>query len=147
MSGKARCSNRLAGRRFALVADNARRHPRPQGTRRRSCAGRMVRLVDTAGLEESAPETLFGRMRASSEAAVSTADLVVFVVDARSGITPADSHFADWLRRQGRPVLLVANKAEGRGGAQAALEAYSLGLGEPLAVSRRARRRPGQSDG
>ena len=132
--GKSTLFNRLAGRRHALVADT------PGVTRDRKDAtaqlrGRMVRLVDTAGLEESAPDSLYGRMRASSEAAVSAADLVVFVVDARAGITPADSHFAAWLRRQGRPVLLVANKAEGRGGAQAAMEAYSLGLGEPLAVS------------
>ena len=132
--GKSTLFNRLAGRRHALVADT------PGVTRDRKDAtaqlrGRMVRLVDTAGLEESAPDSLYGRMRASSEAAVEGADLVVFVVDARSGITPADNHFAAWLRRQGRPVLLVANKAEGRGGAQAALEAYSLGLGEPLAVS------------
>ena len=132
--GKSTLFNRLAGRRHALVADT------PGVTRDRKDAtaqlrGRMVRLVDTAGLEESAPDTLYGRMRASSEAAVDGADLVVFVVDARSGITPADNHFAAWLRRQGRPVLLVANKAEGRGGAQAAMEAYSLGLGEPLAVS------------
>ena len=83
----------------------------------------------------SAPDTLPGRMRASSEAAVALADLIVFVVDARAGITPADSHFAAWLRRQGRPVLLVANKAEGRAGTAAALDAYSLGLGEPLAMS------------
>ena len=102
---------------------------------KRCCAGRMVRMVDTAGLEESAPDTLYARMRASSEAAVSSADLVVFVVDARAGITPADSHFAAWLRRQNCPVLVVANKAEGRGGANAAMEAFSLGLGEPLAVS------------
>jgi GTP-binding protein len=74
-------------------------------------------------------------MRASSEAAVSGADLVLFVVDARTGVTPADEHFADWLRRQGRPILLVVNKAEGRTGAAAALDAYSLGLGEPVAVS------------
>ena len=132
--GKSTLFNRLAGRRHALVADT------PGVTRDRKDAtaqlrGRMVRLVDTAGLEESAPDSLYGRMRASSEAAVDGADLVVFVVDARSGITPADNHFAAWLRRQGRPVLLVANKAEGRGGAQAAMEAYSLGLGEPLAVS------------
>lgn len=132
--GKSTLFNRLAGRRHALVADT------PGVTRDRKDAtaqlrGRMVRLVDTAGLEESAPDTLFGRMRASSEAAVHSADLVVFVVDARAGITPADSHFAAWLRRQNRPVLLVANKAEGRGGAASALEAYSLGLGEPLAVS------------
>ena len=132
--GKSTLFNRLAGRRHALVADT------PGVTRDRKDAtaqlrGKMVRLVDTAGLEESAPQTLFGRMRASSEAAVSEADLIVFVVDARAGITPADSHFANWLRRQGRPVLLVANKAEGRGGADAALDAFRLGLGQPLAVS------------
>ena len=132
--GKSTLFNRLAGRRHALVADT------PGVTRDRKDAtaqlrGRMVRLVDTAGLEESAPDSLFGRMRTSSEAAVSEADLVVFVVDARAGITPADSHFANWLRRQGRPVLLVANKAEGRGGADAALDAFRLGLGEPLPVS------------
>ena len=97
--------------------------------------GRRVTLVDTAGLEEAAPETLAGRMRASSESAVASADLVLFVVDARDGIMPADAHFAAWLRRQGRPVLVVVNKAEGRAGANAALEAYSLGLGEPVAVS------------
>ncbi len=132
--GKSTLFNKLAGRRRALVSDT------PGVTRDRKDAeamlrGKRVRLVDTAGLEESAPETLPGRMRASSEAAVAQADLVVFVVDARSGILPADQHFADWLRRQGRPVLLVANKAEGRAGAAAALEAYSLGLGEPLAMS------------
>ncbi len=85
------------------------------------------------GWRRARPDSLYGRMRASSEAAVAMADLVVFVVDARTGITPADAHFAAWLRRQGRPVLVVANKAEGRGGAQAAMDAYSLGLGEPLA--------------
>jgi GTPase len=132
--GKSTLFNKLAGRRFALVADT------PGVTRDRKDAeamlrGRRVLLVDTAGLEESAPDTLYGRMRASSEAAVAGADLVVFVIDVRTGITPADEHFAAWLRRQGRPVLLVANKAEGRQGATAALEAYSLGLGEPVAVS------------
>jgi GTP-binding protein len=97
--------------------------------------GREVRLVDTAGLEESAPETLFGRMRASSEAAITRAAVIVFVVDARAGITAADAHFAAWLRRQNRPVLLVANKTEGRAGVANALDAYTLGLGDPLAVS------------
>ena len=97
--------------------------------------GRQVRLIDTAGLEESDPESLYGRMRASSEAAVRQGDLVLFVVDARSGITPADEHFAAWLRRQGTPIMLVVNKAEGRAGSNAALEAYSLGLGDPVAVS------------
>jgi len=97
--------------------------------------GRTVRLIDTAGLEESDPESLYGRMRASSEAAVKMADLVLFVVDARAGVTPADEHFAAWLRRQGAPILLVVNKAEGRAGANAALEAYTLGLGDPVGVS------------
>ncbi len=132
--GKSTLFNKLAGRRHALVADT------PGVTRDRKDAtamlrGREVRLVDTAGLEESAPETLYGRMRASSEAAVHQADLVLFVIDARTGVTPADEHFADWLRRQGRPILLVVNKAEGRAGVTAALDAYSLGLGEPVAVS------------
>lgn len=132
--GKSTLFNRLVGRRLAIVSDE------PGVTRDRKEApamlrGREVMLVDTAGLEESAPETLFGRMRASSETAIDNADLVVFVIDARSGITPADAHFAAWLRRRNRKVLLVANKAEGRGGMAAAMEAYSLGLGAPLAVS------------
>ncbi len=132
--GKSTLFNKLVGRRQAIVADT------PGVTRDRKEAeaqlrGRMVRLIDTAGLEESDPESLYGRMRASSEAAVSQADLVLFVVDARAGITPADEHFADWLRKQGAPILLVVNKAEGRLGSNAALEAYSLGLGDPLAIS------------
>jgi GTP-binding protein len=132
--GKSTLFNRLAGRRSALVSDT------PGVTRDRKEAeamlrGRNVRLVDTAGLEEAAPETLPGRMRTSSETAVATADLVLFVIDARAGITPADEHFARWLRRQGRPVLLIANKAEGRSVNSAVLESFSLGLGEPLAVS------------
>ncbi len=132
--GKSTLFNRLAGRRSAIVSDT------PGVTRDRKDAeamlrGRNVRLVDTAGLEESDPEAIYGRMRASSEAAVGQADLIVFVIDARVGITPADEHFANWLRRQNRPVLLVANKAEGRMGLANALEAYSLGLGDPLAIS------------
>ena len=132
--GKSTLFNRLAGKRAALVADT------PGVTRDRKEAvaqlrGREVRLIDTAGLEESAPDSLYGRMRASSEAAVHLADVVLFVVDARAGITPADSHFAAWLRKQGREVLLVVNKAEGRQGSNAALEAFSLGLGEPIAIS------------
>jgi GTP-binding protein len=132
--GKSTLFNRLAGRRSAIVSDT------PGVTRDRKDAeamlrGRNVRLVDTAGLEESDPEAIYGRMRASSEAAVQQADLIVFVIDARAGITPADAHFANWLRRQNRPVLLVANKAEGRSGIANALESYSLGLGDPLAIS------------
>ncbi|WP_373855607.1 ribosome biogenesis GTPase Der [Acidisphaera rubrifaciens] len=132
--GKSTLFNRLAGRRSAIVADT------PGVTRDRKDAeamlrGRLCRLVDTAGLEESAPETLAGRMRASSAAAVAGADLILFVIDARAGITPADRHFADWLRRQGRPLLLIANKAEGRATESALYDAYALGLGDPLAVS------------
>ena len=108
--------------------------------------GRRVTLVDTAGLEEAAPETLAGRMRASSASAVATADLVLFVVDARAGITPTDAHFAAWLRRQGRPVLVVVNKAEGRAGSNAALEAYSLGPGRAAGGVGRARRGAGRPD-
>jgi len=132
--GKSTLFNRLAGRRFALVADT------PGVTRDRKEAeaqlrGRAVRLVDTAGLEEAAPESLAGRMRAGSASAVEQADLVLFVLDARAGVTPADQHFAQWLRRQGKPVLLVANKAEGRAATSAILDAYALGLGDPVGVS------------
>ncbi|MBS0559475.1 MAG: ribosome biogenesis GTPase Der [Proteobacteria bacterium] len=132
--GKSTLFNRLAGRRIAIVADT------PGVTRDRKeveaqLRGRTVRLIDTAGLEEAAPETLRGRMRASSATAIGAADLVVFVIDARAGVTEADRHFAQWLRSQGRPVLLVANKAEGRAGAEAVLDAFALGLGEALPVS------------
>ncbi|GBR69522.1 ribosome biogenesis GTPase Der [Gluconobacter kanchanaburiensis] len=132
--GKSTLFNRLVGRRQAIVSDM------PGVTRDRKegealLRGRRVKLIDTAGLEEAAPDTLYGRMRASSESAVAMADLVLFCIDARSGITPADAHFASWLRRQNRPVLLIANKAEGQAGTNAALEAYSLGLGTPLALS------------
>jgi GTP-binding protein len=132
--GKSTLFNRLAGRRLALVADT------PGVTRDRKEAeamlrGRRVRLVDTAGLEEAPPESLAGRLREGAGVATAAADLVVFVVDARAGVTPADRHFAQWLRRQGRPVLLVANKAEGRSSQSSVLDAFELGLGEPLAVS------------
>ncbi|UMM63325.1 GTPase Der [Aristophania vespae] len=132
--GKSTLFNRLVGRRQAIVSDE------PGVTRDRKegealVRGRHIRLIDTAGLEEAAPETLFGRMRSSSEQGVAQADLVVFCIDARAGITPIDAHFASWLRKQNRPVLLVANKAEGKAGTEAALEAYSLGLGTPLALS------------
>jgi GTP-binding protein len=132
--GKSTLFNRLAGRRMALVADT------PGVTRDRKEAeallrGRRVRLVDTGGLEEAAPETLAGRLRSGAAVATEVADVVLFVVDARAGVTPADRHFAEWLRRQGRQVLLVANKAEGRSAQSAVLDAFELGLGEPIAVS------------
>ncbi len=132
--GKSTLFNRLAGRRAALVADT------PGVTRDRREAeatlrGREVQLVDTAGLEEAAPDSLPGRMRALSEAAMQQAALVLLVVDAKAGITPTDAHFAAWLRKQGRPVLLVANKTEGRLATSEVMEAYRLGLGEPVAIS------------
>jgi GTP-binding protein len=132
--GKSSLFNRLVGRRQALVADQ------PGLTRDRQEAtatlgGRLVRIADTAGLEEAPPESLPGRMRAGAASTLEQADLIVFVVDARAGILPPDAHFGAWLRRLGRPVLLVANKTEGRAGYNNALDAYSLGLGEPLSVS------------
>ena len=132
--GKSTLFNRLVGRRLALVADT------PGVTRDRKEAetllrGRRVRLVDTAGLAEAPPETLAGRMREGASVATAAADLVVFVVDARTGVTAADRHFARWLHRQGRRVLLVANKAEGRSARSSVLDAFELGLGEPVAVS------------
>jgi GTPase len=132
--GKSTLFNRLVGSRLALVADT------PGVTRDRKEAvcelgGQKVLVVDTAGLEEAAPDTLPGRMRASTQHAVNEADLVLFVFDARSGLLPEDRHFATWLRRTGKKVLVVANKAEGRGGAAATMEAYELGLGEPIGIS------------
>lgn len=132
--GKSTLFNRLVGSRIALVADT------PGVTRDRKEAvcemgGRKVMLVDTAGLEEAAPDTLPGRMRASTSTAVDQADVVLFVFDAKAGLLPEDHHFAAWLRRKDRQVLVVANKAEGRGGIANALEAYELGFGEPAAVS------------
>lgn len=97
--------------------------------------GRNVRLIDTAGLDEAAPETLAGRMRAGAALSVKEADLVLFVIDARAGLTPVDRHFAQWLRRQDKPVMLVANKVEGRLASSAVLDTYELGLGDPVAVS------------
>jgi GTP-binding protein len=132
--GKSSLFNRLVGRRQALVADQ------PGLTRDRleavtRVAGRTIRLADTAGLEEAPPESLSGRMRAGSASILEQADLILFVVDARAGILPPDQHFGTWLRRLDRPVLLIANKTEGRLGYDNALDAYALGLGEPLLVS------------
>lgn len=132
--GKSTLFNRLVGSRLALVADT------PGVTRDRKEAvcelgGQKVLVVDTAGLEEAAPDTVPGRMRSSTTMAVEQAALVLFVFDAKAGLLPEDQHFAAWLRRQGRKVLVVANKAEGRGGMANALEAYALGFGEPVAIS------------
>jgi GTP-binding protein len=132
--GKSTLFNRLTARRSALVSDT------PGLTRDRRegealLAGHTVTLVDTAGLEEAAPGSIAGRMRVQSEAAIAKADLVLFVLDARSGVVPVDAAFAQAVREAGRPVVLVANKSEGRAGADGFYEAFRLGLGEPVAIS------------
>jgi len=132
--GKSTLFNRLAGRRVALVDDT------PGVTRdRRESAGRLgdltFTIIDTAGLEESRPESLAGRMRAQTDAAIVNADAVLFLIDARAGIVPDDRVFANVLHRAGKPTILVANKAEGRSGSAGAYEAFDLGLGEPVAIS------------
>ena len=132
--GKSTLFNRLVGRRLALVDD------RPGVTRdRREGRARLGDLafsvIDTAGLEEAAPESLTGRMQEQTEAALASADAVLFLVDARAGSTPVDRAFADLVRRSGKPAIVVANKSEGRAAEAGRLEAYELGLGEPVAVS------------
>lgn len=132
--GKSTLFNRLVGRKLALVDDT------PGVTRDlREGAARLADLrftvIDTAGLEEATDDSLQGRMRRLTERAVAMADATLFVVDARVGITPADQVFAEILRKSGRPVVLAANKAEGNAGQGGFLEAYGLGLGDPLAIS------------
>jgi len=132
--GKSTLFNRLTGRRQALVA------PMPGLTRDRregefEVAGQPATLIDTAGLEDAEAGSIAERMRAQSERAIAEADIVLFVMDVRAGVTPADEMFAEIARQSGHPVVLVANKAEGRAGEAGVYEAYSLGLGEPVAVS------------
>jgi GTP-binding protein len=132
--GKSTLFNRLVGQRLALV------DPEPGVTRdRREGEARLLdlafRVIDTAGLEEAFDESLEARMRAQTEQAVAGADLALFVIDARAGVTPLDRHFAAWLRRAPTPVLVVANKCEGRAAEAGLAEAHGLGLGAPLALS------------
>ncbi len=132
--GKSTLFNRLAGRALAIVDD------RPGVTRdRRFGTGRLgdidLDLIDTAGFEDINDESLQARMQTQTELAIEEADLALFVVDAREGLTPLDYTFAEVLRRQGKPVILIANKAEGKAGQTGAMEAFALGMGEPVALS------------
>ena len=132
--GKSTLFNRLTGKRSALVSNMpGLTRDRREGEAR--LGGHRVRLIDTAGLEEAAPGSIAARMRTQSERAIGDADLVLFVLDARDGVVPADAAFARVLRNWGRPMILVANKCEGRMGAEGFYEAYRLGFGEPIAVS------------
>ena len=131
--GKSTLFNRLAGRRLALVDDQ------PGLTRDRREAevtldGCALTLIDTAGLD-SGDDGLTARMRLQTEAAIVQADLVLFMIDARAGVTAADEIFADLVRKHGKPVVLAVNKSEGRAAEPGFYEAFSLGLGEPLAIS------------
>ncbi|WP_429923806.1 ribosome biogenesis GTPase Der [Agrobacterium vitis] len=132
--GKSTLFNRLVGKKLALVDDT------PGVTRdRRPGEAKLVDLrfhiVDTAGLEEAGADTLEGRMRAQTEIAIDEADLSLFVVDAKMGLTHVDKALADMLRKRGKPVVLVANKSEARGSDGGFYDAFTLGLGEPVPIS------------
>ena len=133
--GKSTLFNRLIGKKLALVDD------RPGVTRDRregdaDLLGLKFRLVDTAGFEEDDPQSLPGRMRAQTQAAVDGADVALFVIDARAGIVPLDEEIGRWLRGAKTPVIVLANKCEGRAAVESGLmEAYRMGFGDPIAFS------------
>src|SRR3954469_11578393 len=132
--GKSTLFNRLVGKRLALVDD------RPGVTRDRregdaSLLGLEFRVIDTAGFEDEDPHTLPGRMRQQTDAAVRDADAALFLLDGREGVTPLDEEIGRWLRSATTPVVVVANKAEGRAADVGILDAYRLGLGDPIAIS------------
>jgi GTP-binding protein len=132
--GKSTLFNRLVGKRLALVDDQ------PGVTRDlREGEARLGDLrftvIDTAGLEEATDDSLQGRMRRLTERAVDMADVCLFMLDARVGVTPTDEMFAEILRKRSKHVILAANQAEGRAADAGVIEAYSLGLGEPLRMS------------
>ena len=132
--GKSTLFNRLVGQKLALVDDQ------PGVTRdRREGDGRLgdleFTLIDTAGLDEGPKGSLTARMQEQTEAAIALADALMFVIDARAGLTPNDRAFADFARRANKPVVLVANKSEGKAGEAGAVEAYALGLGDPIPIS------------
>ena len=132
--GKSTLFNRLVGQKLALVDDE------PGVTRdRREGNARLGDLeftvIDTAGLDEGAKGSLTARMQEQTETAIGLADALMFVIDARAGLTPNDRAFADFARRANKPVVLVANKSEGKHGEVGAMESYALGLGDPVQIS------------
>jgi GTP-binding protein len=132
--GKSTLFNRLVGQKLALVDDQ------PGVTRdRREGQARLgdleFTIIDTAGLDEGARGSLTARMQEQTEAAIAAADALFFVIDARIGLTPTDRSFADFARRADKPVLLLANKSEGKHGEIGAMESYALGLGDPIQIS------------
>ena len=132
--GKSTLFNRLVGKRLALVDD------RPGVTRdRRENEAKLgdltLNIIDTAGLEEAEEDALETRMRLQTEEAIHHADVCLFMIDARAGITPMDEHFANMVRKAGKPTILLANKSEGRASDAGFYESFSLGLGEPVPVS------------
>jgi GTPase len=132
--GKSTLFNRLVGKKLALVDDT------PGVTRdRREGEGRLFDLeftiVDTAGYEDEDPDTLPGRMRMQTEAAIAGAQVALFLIDGRAGVTPLDEEIARWLRSSATPVVLAVNKAEGKQGDNGILESYALGFGDPIAIS------------
>lgn len=132
--GKSTLFNRLVGKKLALVDD------RPGVTRDRregdaTLVGLEFRVIDTAGYEDQDAASLPGRMRAQTEAALAQADVALFMIDSRAGLVPLDEEIARWLRGSKTPIILVANKAEGKAGDAGMLDALSLGLGDPVALS------------
>jgi GTP-binding protein len=132
--GKSTLFNRLVGQKLALVDDL------PGVTRdRREGEARLgdlaFTIIDTAGLDEGPKGSLTARMQEQTETAIRLADALMFVIDARVGLTPADRAFADFARKADKPVLLLANKAEGKHGEIGAMESYALGLGDPIQIS------------
>ncbi len=132
--GKSTLFNRLAGRKIAIVDDL------PGVTRdRKETAGRLgdldLKLIDTAGFEDVTDASLEARMRRQTEVAIAEADVCIFLYDARAGVTPVDETFAQVLRKSGKPVVLAANKCEGKQGDEGLMEAWRLGLGDPAPIS------------
>jgi len=132
--GKSTLFNRLVGEKLALVDDT------PGVTRDwRAAPARLVGIdmtvIDTAGLEEAFDDSLEARMRRQTERAIEEADVALLLIDARAGVTPLDRHFATWLRKGKTPIILLANKCEGKAGAPGLYEAFELGLGEPVPIS------------